>query len=394
MTGSATDSVVVIGAGQAASQLSISLRQGGYTGKIVLIGDEPFLPYSRPPLSKAYFKDGQPERLLLRKQDFYDKNLIEIRVSSRVIAIDRQARQVTLAGGETLDYGHLVLATGARNRVLPVEGADLPAVLMLRGLDDADRMRLLQGNARHVAIIGGGFIGLEAAAVFRAAGLRVTLLEAVDRLMSRAVSPQVSDHFLALHRELGVDIHLQKAARRILSAADGKVAGLELDDGTVVNADAVLIAAGVVPNDDLARASGLHVDNGVVTDCFLATSDPAISAMGDCANVQQGTDGPHLRLESVQAAVDQAKCLAARLLGQPEPFRKAAWFWSDQGPAKLQIAGLRSGADRIETGAGHDAGKLVVRSYRGDRLVCVETVNLPAEHMRARRELESEAVTA
>lgn len=394
MTGNATDSLLVIGAGQAASQLSISLRQGGYVGKIALIGEEPFLPYSRPPLSKAYFKDGQPERLLLRKQDFYDKNAIEIRTSARVTAIDRDARQVTLAGGEVLGYGHLVLATGARNRELPIEGADLAGVLMLRGLQDAERMRALADNARHVAIIGGGFIGLEAAAVFRAAGLQVTLLEAADRLMGRAVSPQVSQHFLSLHLGTGVDIHLQKPVRRILSDAHGKIAGVELGCGAIVDADAVLIAAGVVPNDDLARAAGLRIDNGIVTDCYLATSDPAISAIGDCANVQHGQDGPHLRLESVQAAVDQAKALAARLLGQPEPYRKSAWFWSDQGTAKLQIAGLRHGADRTEVAADQEPGKLLVRSYCGDRLVCVETVNMPAEHMRARRDLESETAPA
>ncbi|MDF3608114.1 FAD-dependent oxidoreductase [Paracoccus sp. DMF-8] len=394
MSENAPDSVVAIGAGQAASQLAISLRQGGYAGRIVLIGDEPFLPYSRPPLSKAYFKDGQPERLLLRKQDFYDKNAIEIRTSARVVSIDRDARQIRLAGGEVVDYGHLVLATGARNRVLSIPGADLAGVLMLRGLQDADRMRSLAGSARHVAIIGGGFIGLEAAAVFRAAGLRGTLLEAAGRLMARAVSPQVSDHFLSLHRAAGADIHLQETVRRILPDAGGKVAGVELGCGTIVDADAVLIAAGIVPNDDLARDAGLRIDNGIVTDCFLATSDPAISAIGDCANVQHGPDGPHLRLESVQAAVDQAKNLAARLLGQPEPYRKSAWFWSDQGTAKLQIAGLRHGADRFDTGADPDAGKLIVRSYRGDRLVCVETVNMPAEHMRARRDLESETAPA
>lgn len=394
MSERAPDSVIVIGAGQAASQLAISLRQGGYAGRIALIGDETFLPYSRPPLSKAYFKDGQPERLLLRKQDFYDKHAIKIRISTRVTAINRNTRQVILAGGDVLDYDHLVLATGARNRVLPLEGVGLDGVLMLRGLRDADRMRSLAESARHVAIIGGGFIGLEAAAVFRAAGLRVTLLEATERLMGRAVSSHVSDHFLSLHRAAGADIHLQKPVRRILSDAKGKVAGVELGCGRVIDVDAVLIAAGVVPNDDLARDAGLTVDNGIVTDCFLATSDPAISAIGDCANVQHGRDGPHLRLESVQAAVDQAKNLAARLLGRPEPYRKSAWFWSDQAAAKLQIAGLRHGADRADIGTDLEPGKLIVRSYCGDRLVCVETVNLPAEHMRARRDLEAENVTA
>ncbi len=284
-----------------------------------------------------------------------------------------------------------MLATGARNRLLTIEGADLPGVMALRGLADADRMRLIAASARHVVIIGGGFIGLEAAAVFRAAGLRVTLLEAARRLMGRAVSAAVSDHFQRTHGAAGVEVQLETAVRRILAGPDGALVGVELEDGRAIAADAVLIAAGVVPNDELARAAGLPVDNGILANCYLATPDPHVSAIGDCARVEQGLGGPHLRLESVQAAVDQAKCLAARLTGQPEPFRKLAWFWSDQGPAKLQIAGLRDGVDRSEVEGEPDGGKLVVRSFSGDRLVCVETVNMPAEHMRARREMESES---
>jgi len=384
------DTVVIIGAGQAACQLAVSLRQKGYPGPIVMVGEEPFLPYNRPPLSKAYFKDGEPERLLLRKAEFYEANEIRVLTSARADRIDRAGRSVLLADGQQLTYGHLVLATGARNRVPPIEGADLPGVIGLRGLADADRMRTLPQTARHVAIIGGGFIGLEAAAVFRGAGLRVTLFETAERLMARAVSPAVSDYFLQAHRQAGAEIHLGVTIRRILARPDGGVRAVEMADDRIVATDAVLMATGVVPNTELAHEAGLAVKNGILTDRFLATLDPHISAIGDCAAVAQGPDGPHLRLESVQAAVDQAKCLAERLTGQPLPFARIPWFWSDQGPHKLQIAGLRGDTDRIEVDPSPDPARLLVRSFRGGRLACVETVNIPAEHMRARRVLETE----
>ncbi len=385
-------SVTVIGAGQAACQLAASLRQKGFSHAITLIGEEPYLPYSRPPLSKTYFKDGQPERLLLRKQAFYDSNDITVMTSTCVTGIDRNSQVLRLSDGRSLGYGQLVLATGARNRVLPIDGAQLAGVMGLRGLLDADQIRHITDMAKNVVIVGGGFIGLEAAAVFRAKGLHVTVLEAASRLMERAVSAPVSQHFLDAHRLSGVQIHLHASVRRILSGPGKTARGVELQDGQTIPADAVLIAAGVVPNVELARDAGLAIDNGVLTDCYLRTSDPMISAIGDCANVSQGLSGPSLRLESVQAAVDHAKCLAEGLTGSPVAFSKTPWFWSDQGDHKLQIAGLRTGADRTDSDTGADGGRLMVRSYAGDRLICVETVNLPGEHMRARRDFDAEIV--
>lgn len=381
------DRIVIVGAGQAACQLAASLRQKQCPAPITILGDEPFLPYARPPLSKAYIKDGQADRLLLRKQDFYENNGISVLTATSVVGIDRAAHQVVLAEGSRLNYGHLVLATGARNRLPPIPGADLPGMLSLRGLADAENLRGLIATVGHVGIIGGGFIGLEAASVLRAAGLRVTLFEAGPRLMARAVSEPVSAHALHLHREAGTQVHLGAAPRGIAAQGDGYV--IAAQDSTQIAVDAVLLATGVTPNTELAQAAGLLVENGIVTDSHLATSDPAISAIGDCASVPQGPGGPPVRLESVQAAVDQAKCLAERLCGAPVAYARAPWFWSDQGAMKLQIAGLRTGADRSEAEQTAD-GRLIVRSYCGARPICVETVNHPAEHMRARRALEAE----
>lgn len=383
-----SETVVIAGAGQAGFQTAASLRQAGHARRIVLVGDERELPYQRPPLSKGYFKDGRPERLLFRNADFYAKNRIELRLGTRIETIDRPGRRLLLEGGAVEPYDHLVLALGARNRRPPVEGLDLAGVLELRSLADADAMRRRAAEASHVVIIGGGFIGLEAASVFRAAGFAVTVLEAGPRLMGRAVSEAVSDYFLAAHRAAGAVVRLSTFARRVLGET-GSVAGVELSDGTILAADTVLLAAGVVPNSELAERAGLAVGNGILTDRLLSTSDPAISALGDCAAVPQGAEGPHLRLESVQAAVDQAKCLAERLAGRPAPYARVPWFWSDQGSHKLQIVGLATGAETVEVTGSPEEGRLVVTSRAGGRVVRVETVNAAAEHIAARRAMEA-----
>lgn len=381
------ETIVIAGAGQAGFQTAASLRQAGHAGRIVLIGDEPDPPYQRPPLSKGYFKEGRPERLLFRDAGFYERNSIELRLGTRIETLDRTGGRLLLAGGEVQPYDHLVLALGARNRRPPVEGLGLDGVLELRSLADARAMRDRAAGASHVIIIGGGFIGLEAASVFRAAGLAVTVLEAGPRLMGRAVSQPVSDYFLAAHRAAGVEIRLSTYALRV-TGAEGRVTGVELSDGEILAADTVLLAAGVVPNSELAERAGLAVENGIVTDRLLLTSDPAISAIGDCASVPQGEAGPRLRLESVQAAVDQAKCLAERLMGRPAPYARVPWFWSDQGSHKLQIVGLAAGAETIEVAGSVEEGRLVATSRAGGRLLCVETVNAAGEHMAARRAMD------
>jgi 3-phenylpropionate/trans-cinnamate dioxygenase ferredoxin reductase subunit len=380
-----TDRILIAGAGQAGFQTAASLRQDGFAGEIVLVGDEPGLPYQRPPLSKGYIKDGAADRLLFRNLDFFDKNRIELEERRSVVSIDRFERTVELSDGRTLSYRHLVLATGTRNRALPLPGSALRNVVGLRTLDHAEILRAKLAGASKLVVIGGGFIGLEVAATARAQGLHVTVLEATTRLMSRVVSPEVSDYFLAAHRASGVDVRLNALARRIVDDGAGKAGGVELAEGERISADLVLVSAGVVPNAEIAEAAGLYVHDGIRVNDLLATEDPAISAIGDCASFPFGQDGIQTRLESVQNAVDQAKCLSRRLTGHAERYDKSPWFWSDQGTDKLQIAGLTAGADHHVVSGGRDEGKLSVQCYRRGELIGVETVNVPGDHMAARR---------
>ena len=382
-------SIVVVGTGQAAIQLAASLRQEGFAGAITLIGDEKGLPYQRPPLSKAYMKDGNAERLILKPQSFFEKNAIALIDGTRVASIDRGARQVTTADGAQHPYDHLVLATGARNVRPPIEGATHDEVVELRTLEHAEAIRRRLAETRHAIVVGGGFIGLEFAAMARIAGARVTVLEAADRLMARAVSPAISERFFGLHREAGIDIMLGATAARIDDDHAARIAGVTLDNGMAIVGDLVLVATGVRPNVELAGEAGLAVANGVVVDAALATADAAISAIGDCAAVP-GPLGTHMRLESVQAATDQARHLARRIAkGDKSAYHAVPWFWSDQGEWKLQIAGLTGAADLFET-VERDGAAVAVFGFRRETLVSVETVNAPGDHMAARKLLALE----
>ena len=381
--------IVIIGAGQAAVQLAASLRQEGHEGEIVLLGDEPGLPYQRPPLSKAYMKDGDGERLILKTQSFFDKNAIDRRDSVRVAEIDRATRQVTTTTGETIAYDHLVLATGARNVRPPIEGADHASVVELRTLAHAADIRDRMLRAKRAVVVGGGFIGLEFAAMAEAAGVATTVVEAAPRLMARAVSPAISERFKAFHRAAGTEILLDAPAARIVAPVGGAADRVVLADGSEILGDLVMVATGVKPNVELAEAAGLAVLNGITVDEALSTGDAAISAIGDCASVP-GPLGIHLRLESVQAATDQARHLARRLVtGHREAYHAVPWFWSDQGSLKLQIAGLSQGADHFHS-LGEEAVDTVF-GFRAGALVSVETVNQPGQHMAARKLLASDA---
>lgn len=376
--------VVIVGAGHGGFQLAASLRQEGSTARIVLIGEEPGLPYQRPPLSKVYLIERNQFALLLRKDNFFTDNQIELRSGTKVTRIDRAARNVTTLSGETIAYDHLVLATGARTVVPPIPGLAGSKAHYLRTLAEADAIAATLREVEHTVVIGGGFIGLEFAAVARSLGVDVTVVEATNRIMSRVVSPEVSDHYRMLHEEMGTAIETGVTVN-ILSASSKEVAYcVELSDGRSLACDMVLVAAGVRPNTELAEAAGLETDNGIIVDNQLLTSDPNISALGDCAAFPvPGGDG-RIRLESVQAATDHARTIARRLQGQVVSYAAVPWFWSDQAGYKLQIAGLGGAADesRLVRGAN---GALSVYRFTGGALSCVETVNCPGDHMAARK---------
>ena len=376
--------VVIVGSGQAGVETAAALRHNGFAGSVTVVGEEPDLPYQRPPLSKEFLKSVEDTSLPLRGEAFYAANAIELRLGVVAERIDRERRELVLKGGERLPYDHLVLATGARNRLPPVQGLDPARVLELRTLAHARALTARLPDLRHVAIVGGGFIGLEVAALLRQRDIAVDVLEAADRPMGRVLSPAMSDAFRAFHAEMGTRLRLGTLARDVAPRGDGFT--LTLSDGSTLDTDAVVVAAGVVPNVELAVAAGLEVDNGVAVDALLVTSDPAISAIGDCASHPNpyGGDGP-IRLESVQNAVDQAKCVAARLAGNPQAYNALPWFWSHQGPIKLQIAGLSLGMDETATRGDPASGKFSVFVYRQGRLIAVESVNSPADHMVARR---------
>ena len=373
--------VLVVGSGQAGFQAAASLRDKGFTGRVVLIGDEPGVPYQRPPLSKAYLVGtAGADKLLLRPETFFERSEIEL-VNGRVETIDRASASVVLSGGTKLGYDHLVLATGARNRRLSVPGVELRGVLALRTRDDADQLRAALGHAKDVVVIGGGFIGLEFAAH---AGRRVTVVEAQDRLMARVATPGISAHFARLHETAGTTLRLGQGVAA-LHGSEGGVEAVELTGGTRLPADLVVVGVGVLPVTELAAAAGLAVDNGIVVDEQLRTSDPAVSAIGDCANFPSVHARCATRLESVQNAVDQARFVAARIVGEPAPYDSVPWFWTDQLGAKLQIAGIGTGYDTTVVFGDPYEGKFSILSFLDGVLVVVESVNRPGDHISARR---------
>jgi 3-phenylpropionate/trans-cinnamate dioxygenase ferredoxin reductase subunit len=381
-----TPSVLILGTGLAGFQVAAAIRDEGYEGDVTLVGDEVHMPYHRPPLSKAYLLGTSDEvRLAMRPEQFYTDKRIGLITGRRAVAIDRPQRKVTFDDGSVLEYGHLVLAVGARNRPLPAPGADLDGVFFLRTLDEARMLRERMLATRRAIIIGAGFIGLEFAAAAVKSGVDVTVLDVADRPMARALSPQMSAVFTREHTLSGVHFSFNTQVARILGDA-GRVTGVETADGAIVPGELVIIGIGVLPNDELAAACGLEVKNGIVVDAHMQTSDPHISALGDCAaHPSVYANGGSVRIESVQNATDQARCVAARLLDKPAPYTSAPWFWSDQGDLKLQIAGLTTGFDQIAVRGDLDGKACTIFCFRDGRLLGVETVNRPADHMVARR---------
>ncbi|MCJ2027496.1 NAD(P)/FAD-dependent oxidoreductase [Methylobacterium sp. J-067] len=384
--------IVIVGAGQAGFQAAASLREGGYHGPLTLVGDETALPYQRPPLSKAYLAGKtDADGLALRPASFFADHRITLHAASPAKAIDREGRRLVLADGTALPFAHLVLATGSRNRPLPVPGADLDGVRQLRGLADADALKAALEGGPRIVVIGAGFIGLEFAAVAAGRGLDVTVVEAAERAMARAVSAETAAFFRTAHEALGVRFAFA-AGVTALTGEGGRVRAVALADGRELPADLVVVGIGVLPNADLAAEAGLSVADGVRVDAFLATSDPAISAIGDCARFPSPfAHGLHgdgtVRIESVQNAIDQGRCLAARLTGKPAAYAALPWFWSDQGPHKLQIAGLSAPGDAAVI-RGEGSAFSVFR-FRDGRLSAVESINRAGDHMIARRLLSA-----
>lgn len=375
--------VVIVGAGQAGFSVAAKLRDLGHGGRITLVGAEPHPPYQRPPLSKGYLLgDLTEERLYLRPLAFYDQKAIELRLGSAVETIDRDAKAVSLGCGTVLPYSHLVLATGSRARLLPPDqGGDLGGVYYLRSIADIRKMAREFGSGRRVLIIGGGYIGLEAAAVSAKLGLRVTVTESAPRILQRVASAHTASFFLALHRSRGVDL-LEGAGLARLEGRDGRVTHAVLSDGRNVQADFVIVGIGVRPNVELAELAGLGTDNGIEVDAFCRTTDPAILAVGDCASFPW--KGRRIRLESVGNAVEQGEAAARTIMGLSNEYKAEPWFWSDQFDCKLQIAGLSKDYDRAVTRQASETS-LSVWYYRGNELLAVDAINQPAAYMVGKR---------
>jgi len=376
--------IVVVGGGHAAAQLCASLAEAGAGNRVVMITAEPHVPYQRPPLSKSYLKDAESAPAWLRAESFYVTHGVTLRLNTTVSAIDRQAKELALSDGSRLTYDQLVLATGTRARQLPELHAEkLANVHTLRTITDADRLRAQFESAKRVLVVGGGFIGLEVAATAAHSGKSVTVLEAGGRLLGRSVSEPIAQFLYAHHSLRGVQIQLNSRISQVNHEGD-RVVSVQIGDQTLA-VDLVLVGIGAVPNDDLAQQAGLPCDDGVVVDAQLRTSDPAIWAIGDCVRFPSQSLGCALRLESVQNANDQARCVAANLLGQEQAYAALPWFWSDQGEVRLQIAGLSQPTYEYEVRGELTSGKFSVIGFEGDVIRVVESINMPADHMAARK---------
>ena len=380
--------IVIVGAGQAAAQLVLSLRQGGYKEPIRMIGDEPYAPYQRPPLSKKFLTERPPaDTLYFRPEKFWREQGVQADYGVPVLSVDRTARRVMVADGH-IDYETLFLSTGTRARDLPVPGTRLNGMFSLRKIDDVRALRGPLDQAKRIVIVGGGYIGLEVAAVARGEGRDVTVLEAEERVMKRVTSPVISQFMQDFHRSRGVDIRL--GARLAAIEGEGKVAQVRLADGTALAADLVLLAVGARPNDDLAAAAGLPCEDGVVVDAHGQTADSSISAAGDCTRFPSKRYGRKLRLECVQNAIDQAKAVAAALLGKPQAYDPVPWFWSDQYELKLQMAGLSEGYDDAKTIGDVAAAHFAVEYRKNGRLIAVDAVNDGRAYMSGRKRIAEE----
>lgn len=379
---------IIVGAGQAGAQVAISLRQGGYRDTILLLGVEAHAPYERPPLSKELLAGKRiAAQLALRKPDFYAAQGITLCTGTRIHAVNRTARTVALCDGRVEAFDRLVWAAGGRARRLTCPGADATGVHAIRTIDDVAALRDdLVGGMRRVVLIGGGYIGLETAAVLRGQGHAVTVVEAQDRLLARVTAPPISDFYLQAHRAQGVVVRLDTTLSAI-TTCDGRTTGVRLADGEEIPADLVIVGIGIQPNIEPLAEAGIDCPNGVRVDATCRSSDPDILAVGDCALFPNPyTVGP-VRLESVPNAVEQARIAAASILGTPPPALTVPWFWSNQYDLRLQSAGLNLGWDRVEPVGNPDGGPFALRYFRQNRLIAVDSINMTAEFNQAKKQI-------
>ena len=377
------EKVVIVGAGHAAGQLIASLKQRKFAGDIVLIGDEPYLPYQRPPLSKKFLAgELTADRLYVKPESFYEDSQIEVRLETRVTEIDRERKTLKTDSDDEIQYDKLILALGSRVRRLPIDGADLDGVHYLRSIADVDGIRSEIGKKKSAVIVGAGYIGLEVAAVIRQLGLDVTVVEMADRVMSRVVSPEISDFYQIEHSTQGVRLRLSSGVARF--RGDGRVEAVETDDGELIPADFVVVGVGIAPNTELASAAGLVVEDGILVDDRCQSSDADIYAVGDCTNHPNSIYDRRLRLESVHNALEQAKTAVSNICGVESHYSQVPWFWSDQYDLKLQIAGLSEGYDDVVI-RGNPADRSFACLYlRDGKLIATDAVNSPRDFVQSK----------
>jgi 3-phenylpropionate/trans-cinnamate dioxygenase ferredoxin reductase subunit len=375
---------VIVGAGHAGVQAAASLREEGYDGPVILVGEEDELPYHKPPLSKSFIKETAAKPQPLRGESFYAANAIDYRPGLRVERVDAARRSLEIAGAGALAFDHLILATGSRPRLLPLEGADLSGVMSLRSLADARLIRDVSSRSDEIVILGGGFIGLEIAATLRATGRMVTVVEAADRLLGRAVAPMVASHVRQRLEATGVRILTGTSIAR-LQGDRGHVVAAITSTGERLPAGMVIVGIGAIPNAELAQAAGLTISNGIRVDHQMRSSVPEILAIGDAASYRHWFTGGDVRLESVQNATDQARLAARTITGHTDAYGAVPWFWSDIGDMKLQMVGLTAGGDSHVIVGDLPDNKFSIYHYAGERLLGIESVNRPGDHMLGRK---------
>lgn len=383
--------ILIVGAGHASGQVITTLKQKKFDGQIILVGDEAYLPYQRPPLSKKFLAGELPaERLYVKPISFYDDANIDVRLNTRVDSIDRASKTVLTDNGDEISYDTLILSTGSRARELRVDGIDLAGIHYLRSIDDVTEIRAEMDHAKALVIIGAGYIGLEVAAVTRQLGLDVTVVEMADRVMSRVVSEDISAFYQKEHVSHGVNLLLSTGLCRFRGS--DRVAEVETVDGQRIPADIVVVGVGIEPNVALAEAAGLDVDNGILVDEYCRTSDESVFAVGDCTSHPNAIYGRQVRLESVHNALEQAKTAAAYICGEPIAYSQVPWFWSDQYDLKLQIAGLSLGYDEVVIRGDANSRSFSCIYLKEKRLIAIDAVNAPRDFMQSKALIASAAM--